>query len=258
MSTENPFDRAELLLGREGLERLRSAKGLIFGVGGVGSWAAEALIRSGLGHLTMVDADSIHPTNVNRQAQATMSNIGQSKTSALRARLLEISPAAEIEAIDRMYDASTQASFDLKGFDFVIDAIDTLPCKTLLLKNALAAGVPVYSSMGAALRFDPTAIRYATIAGTKGCPLAKVLRQNLKREGVDANKILCVYSEEPVATRPLRSSSAGAEAVSRSLAGRCNEGSGLALKSKANGSLAQVTAPFGFALAALAIKNLTE
>jgi tRNA A37 threonylcarbamoyladenosine dehydratase len=182
MSTENPFDRAELLLGREGLERLRSAKGLIFGVGGVGSWAAEALIRSGLGHLTMVDADSIHPTNVNRQAQATMSNIGQSKTSALRARLLEISPAAEIEAIDRMYDASTQASFDLKGFDFVIDAIDTLPCKTLLLKTRSPPGFPSTPLWG-----QPPLRPYrdplnATIAVTKGCPLAKVLRQNLKRK----------------------------------------------------------------------------
>lgn len=241
---EKFLHRAQLLLGDEAMARIASAKVALFGAGGVGSWAAEALARTGVGHITIVDADVICPTNVNRQAQATSLNIGKPKAEELRKRLLEINPEANVTAIMEMYDETTCGKFDLKSFDYVLDAIDTLRCKVLLLKRSLDAGVKVYSSMGAASRLDPTQIRVAPVSATKGCPLARVVRQRMRQEGVDASKIICVYSEEPVCENK------GTDAFG-------SDGSSLsAMKAKINGSLVQATAPFGFALASLVINDL--
>lgn len=248
---DKALHRTQLLLGAEAMARLASLKVVLFGAGGVGSWTAEALVRTGVGALTIVDADLICPTNVNRQAQATSLNVGKPKAEELRKRLLEIAPGAGVEAVMRMYDASTCDGFDLASYDYVLDAIDTLSCKILLLKRALAAGTKVFASMGAASRLDPTRIRVASIAETKGCPLARVVRQGLKKEGVDASKILCVYSEEPVAPNKGSSFCGGSACV-------CPDNGGenlCAMKAKINGSLVQATAPFGFALASLLVND---
>ncbi len=258
MDSLRPFDkgkllhRTQLLLGPEAMERLASARVALFGAGGVGSWAAEALVRTGIGHLTVVDADVICPTNVNRQAQATSLNVGMPKAEELRKRLLEIDPSADIVALKEMYDADTCSKFDLKSFGYVLDAIDTLRCKVLLLERCLEAGVKVYSSMGAASRLDPTRIRISPIAATKGCPLARVVRQRLKQDGVDASKILCVYSEEPVVENKGSSFCGGKACVCPD-----HDGDNLcAMKAKINGSLVQATAPFGFALASMVVNDL--
>lgn len=236
---ERALHRAQLLLGADAMARIASAKVILFGAGGVGSWAAEALVRTGIGHLSIVDADVVCPTNVNRQAQATSLNAGMPKAGELRKRLLDIAPSADIVAKQEMYNADTCGRFDLKSYDYVLDAIDTIDCKILLLRRSLEAGVKVYSSMGAALRLDPTRIRVAPVSATKGCPLARVVRQRLRQEGVDASKITCVYSEEPVAAN---------KGV------RIDESGGL--KSRVNGSLVQSTAPFGFTLAGLVVNDL--
>ena len=249
---EKLLHRTQLLLGPDAMVRLASAKVILFGAGGVGSWTAEALVRTGIGHLTIVDADVICPTNVNRQSQATSLNVGLPKADELRKRLLEIDPSADVVAVKEMYDSDTCAKFDLKAYDYVLDAIDTLRCKVLLLKMSLEADVKVYSSMGAASRLDPTQIRVATIAATKGCPLARVVRQRLKQEGVDASKIICVYSEEPVVENKGSSFCGGKACVCPD-----HDGDNLcAMKAKINGSLVQATAPFGFALASLVVNDI--
>ncbi|MFA6293719.1 MAG: ThiF family adenylyltransferase, partial [Victivallales bacterium] len=143
------FHRTELLLGKDAMKRIQDAKVIIFGVGGVGSWCAEALVRTGVGHLSIVDSDVVCPTNVNRQLQATSHNIGKPKVDELRERLLTINPEADIKAFKVMYDDKTCDQFNLSEYDYVLDAIDTLRSKILLIRLSLEAGVKLYSSMGA-------------------------------------------------------------------------------------------------------------
>ena len=251
-SKDKLLHRSQLLLGSDAMSRIASARVILFGAGGVGSWTAEALVRTGIGHLTIVDADVICPTNVNRQAQANSFNVGMPKADELRKRLLEIDPSADVVSVKEMYDSDTCCKFDLKSYGYVLDAIDTLRCKVLLLKLALESGVKVFSSMGAASRLDPTQIRIASIADTKGCPLARVVRQRLKQDGVDASKIPCVYSEEPVIENKGSSFCGSQECVCPD-----HDGQNLcSMKAKINGSLVQATAPFGFALASLVINDL--
>lgn len=191
------FTRTIQLIGEEGFAALQRVRVILFGVGGVGGWCAETLLRTGIGHLTLVDFDKVDTTNLNRQIVATASNIGQNKVQEMQKRLLEICPEADIQAIDRQYNSDTADSFDLAQYDIVIDAIDMVECKALLLYNATQAGCRVYSSMGAGRKLNPQNIRTAEFWKVQGCPLARALRTRMKKTGLmPAAKIQCVYSEE--------------------------------------------------------------
>ena len=168
-STINSFTRVELLLGRESLERIASKKVILFGIGGVGSWCAEALVRSGVKHLTIVDPDWINASNINRQLPATQNTIGELKVGVLKERLLEINPEAQIEALAKIYTEETSASFDLHNYDYIIDAIDTLTHKAHLLLEASKTDAKVYASMGAGLKMEPTRISITEFWKVKGC-----------------------------------------------------------------------------------------
>ena len=191
------FTRTIQLLGEEGFRALQNARVILFGVGGVGGWCAEALLRTGIGHLTIVDFDKVDTTNLNRQVVATHENIGQSKVLEMQKRLLSIAPEADIQAIECQYNAETADSFDFSQYDIVVDAIDMVECKALLLYRATQAGCKVYSSMGAGRKTDPQRIRTAEFWKVQGCPLARALRTKMKKTGLmPAAKIQCVYSEE--------------------------------------------------------------
>ena len=191
------FTRTIQLLGEEGFRALQNARVILFGVGGVGGWCAEALLRTGIGHLTIVDFDKVDTTNLNRQVVATHENIGQSKVFEMQKRLLSIAPQADIQAIERQYNAATADTFDLAQYDIVVDAIDMVECKALLLYRATQAGCKVYSSMGAGRKTNPQKIRTAEFWKVQGCPLARALRTKMKKANLlPAAKIQCVYSEE--------------------------------------------------------------
>ena len=191
------FTRTIQLLGEEGFRALQNARVILFGVGGVGGWCAEALLRTGIGHLTIVDFDKVDTTNLNRQVVSTHENIGQSKVFEMQKRLLSIAPEADIQAIERQYNADTADTFDLAQYDIVVDAIDMVECKALLLYLATQAGCKVYSSMGAGRKTDPQKIRTAEFWKVQGCPLARALRTKMKKADLlPASKIQCVYSEE--------------------------------------------------------------
>ena len=191
------FTRTIQLLGEEGFRALQDARVILFGVGGVGGWCAEALLRTGIGHLTIVDFDKVDTTNLNRQVVATHDNIGQSKVFEMQKRLLSIAPQADIQAIERQYNAATADTFDLAQYDIVVDAIDMVECKALLLYRATQAGCKVYSSMGAGRKTNPQKIRTAEFWKVQGCPLARALRTKMKKANLlPAAKIQCVYSEE--------------------------------------------------------------
>ena len=191
------FTRTIQLIGEAGFAALQRARVILFGVGGVGGWCAETLLRTGIGHLTLVDFDKVDTTNLNRQIVATAANIGQNKVQEMQKRLLQICPEADVQIIDRQYNSETADSFDLAQYDIVIDAIDMVDCKALLLYNATQAGCRVYSSMGAGRKTDPQKIRTAEFWKVQGCPLARALRTKMKKAGLlPKSKIQCVYSEE--------------------------------------------------------------
>jgi len=189
------FSRTELLLGREGVERLARAHVAVFGLGGVGGYAAEALVRSGVGALDLIDSDRVSLTNLNRQILATHRTLGQYKADAARDRALEINPEARVEARTVFYGPDTAGLFDFALYDYVVDAIDTVTGKLALIERARAAGAPIISCMGAGNKLDPSAFRVADIYETSVCPLARVMRKELKRRGVRRLKV--VYSKEP-------------------------------------------------------------
>ena len=170
------FNRAELLLGSDVMEAVVGTRAIVFGVGGVGSWCAECLVRSGVGKLTIVDSDRVCVTNINRQLMATTKTVGQVKVEVLKKRLLEINPDAEITALQKIYDQETADEFDLNQYDYIIDAIDSLKDKALLILRACQTRAVFFSSMGAALKMDPTQIRVAEFWKVRGCPLGAALR----------------------------------------------------------------------------------
>ncbi len=234
------FRRTELLLGDEAMERLSSKRVIVFGVGGVGSWCAESLIRSGIRHLTIVDSDHVCISNINRQLMATTKTVGQVKVDALKERLLSINPSAEITAIQQIFTAETAESFALDAYDYIIDAIDSLKDKALLI--LLATSLPpsrgdkrvaFFSSMGAALKLDPTRIKTTEFWKVQGDPLARALRKRFKRDGqYPKRKFLCVFSDELLQNqKPIDPNDRG------------------------NGTIAHITAIFGFMLAALVVQD---
>lgn len=224
------FARSEALLGAKTMEALRTRRVIIFGVGGVGSYAAEALVRTGLMHLTIVDDDLVQPSNINRQIPATSLTIGRPKVEALRERLLSIHPEAEITArCERVNDEWLKAN-GLEGYDYLIDAIDSVADKTdLILYASRVRGLKTFSSMGAALRFDPTQVTTGELMTIKGDALAKAVRARMKRiDAKPSKKIRCVYSTEQAQACETR------------------------------GSLMQVTAVFGCTLASLVINDICK
>lgn len=189
------FSRTELLLGREGVERLARARVAVFGLGGVGGYAVEALARSGVGALDLIDSDRVSLTNLNRQILATHGTLGRYKAEAARERVLAINPEAAVNALTVFYGPDTAGAFDFARYDYVVDAIDTVTGKLALIQAAQAAGTPIISCMGAGNKLDASAFRVADIWETSVCPLARVMRRELKRRGVRHLKV--VYSQEP-------------------------------------------------------------
>lgn len=194
----NQFSRTQLLFGTDGMERLYRARVAVFGIGGVGGYTVEALARSGIGMLDLIDDDRICLTNVNRQIFATRKTVGQYKVDVAEQRVLEINPNAAVHTYKAFYAPQTAARFDFTQFDYVVDAIDTVTGKLELVEQAEKAGVPIISCMGAGNKMDPTAFRVADIYETSMCPLARVMRRELRKRGIRRLKV--VYSEEPAMT----------------------------------------------------------
>lgn len=232
------FDRTALLVGDEAMERISGVRVIVFGLGGVGSWAAECLVRTGVGHITLVDSDRVSVSNINRQLPATSETIGLFKTEVTHKRLLAINPEAEVRVFTLFYDADSASAIDLTEYDYIIDAIDSLKDKVLLILNATRSGRKLYSSMGAALKMDPSRIKTGEFRTVKGCPLARALRQRFKRENIyPARKFTCVYSDELLENKGTTSDT-------------CD------YKARINGSLCHITAIFGMMLAGEIIKDI--
>lgn len=196
---EQPFSRTELLLGAEGVKRLRNASVAVFGIGGVGGYVVEALARSGVGRLHLIDHDTVSVSNLNRQIIATVSTIGRYKVDVARERVLDINPEAKVSVYRTFFVPDKAEEFDFAGYDYVVDAIDTVTGKLALIMEAKRVGTPVISSMGAGNKLDASAFEVADIYQTSVCPLAKVMRRELKKRGV--RKLKVVYSrEQPVSS----------------------------------------------------------
>ena len=228
------FRRSELLLGDEVMERIAQKRVIIFGVGGVGSWCAESLVRSGIRQLTIVDSDRVCITNINRQLMATTKTVGQVKVEALKERLLTINPSAEITALQKIFTEESASNFHLEDYDYIIDAIDSLKDKAALILLACQTKARFFSSMGAALKLDPTRIQITEFWKVKGDPLARALRNRFKKEKLfPKRKFQCVYSDELLENKqPIDPDDRG------------------------NGSIVHITAIFGFMLAGLVIKDI--
>ena len=266
------FRRTELLLGDEFMERLSSKSVIIFGVGGVGSWCAESLVRSGIRKLTIVDSDRVCITNINRQLMATTKTVGQVKVDALKERLLTINPSAEITALQQIFTAETAESFQLDTYDYIIDAIDSLKDKALLILMATSLpssrgdkrGAQFFSSMGAALKLDPTKIQVAEFWKVKGDPLARALRNRFKRDKqFPKRKFQCVFSDELLENKG-HNATCGTE---QCMCPKAKNGPGdpnllnhewCSSKAQINGTLAHITAIFGFMLAGLVVQDVVN
>ena len=194
----NQFSRTELIFGHEGMERLYNARVAIFGIGGVGGYTAETLARSGVGELDLIDDDRVCLTNLNRQIFATRKTVGKFKVDVAEERILEINPKAVVHTYKTFYAPNTAEEFDFSQYDYIVDAIDTVTGKLELVEQAVKSGTPIICSMGAGNKVDPTAFRVADISKTSVCPLARVMRRELKKRGIKHLKV--VYSEEPPLT----------------------------------------------------------
>ncbi len=196
----NQFSRTELMLGQEGMKALENARVAVFGIGGVGGYTVEALARSGIGSLDLIDDDKVCLTNINRQIIATRKTVGKYKVDVMKERVLEINPGIEVHTHQCFYSAETADQFDFTQYDYVVDAIDTVSAKIEMILRAQNKNIPIISCMGAGNKLDPTRFEVADIYETSICPLAKVMRRELKKRGVDKLKV--VYSKEP-ARKPL-------------------------------------------------------
>ena len=225
---ENPFERTIQAIGETAFQRLQEVNIILFGVGGVGGWCAEALVRTGVKHLTIVDFDVVNPSNINRQLVATTMNVGLPKVEELKKRLLLINPELHNIALPLRYPCATLDTLDFNQYDYVIDAIDSVADKALLLTRAVQSSAKVFSSMGAGRKVDTSAIRVSTFNKVEGCPLARALRHTLKKMSCDKSQmtnVTCVWSPE--------------------------------LSSNA-GTIAPIVGVFGFTLADLVIKDIVQ
>ena len=229
--SEGFFDRAERMLGKETMDALARLRVAVFGLGGVGSWCVESLVRSGVGHFMLVDSDVVCASNVNRQAMATANTVGRVKAEALAKRLREINPDVDLDVRQRRYCVETASEFDFASFDYVIDAIDSVEDKVLLIRNALASQkTTLFSSMGAAFKMDPFQIRHSAFRKVAGDGLARAMRQRFKKSGgIPERPFECVWSDE--------------RREGQSFERPC-------------GSIVHTTASFGFAIAALVVSDV--
>lgn len=230
---ENQFSRTELLLGTKVMEKLAGVRVAVFGIGGVGGYTVEALVRSGIGEIDLIDSDTVSLTNLNRQIIATKSSIGKYKVDVMQERIMDISPDVKVHVHKCFYLPETKDQFDFSQYDYVVDAVDTVTAKLQIVEEAEAAGVPVISSMGAGNKLDPAAFQVADIYKTSVCPLAKVMRRELKKRGIKKLKVvysqelpvmpdpelLSSYSEETSSTAPQKRSVPGSVAFVPSVAG---------------------------------------
>lgn len=191
---QEKFNRTQRLIGENAMEILKKSNIIVFGIGGVGSYVVEALARSGVGALTLVDNDVISVTNINRQIPATTKTVGKPKSEVMAQRVLEINPDCRVSSINLFYIEETKNEIDLSQYDYVIDAIDTVSAKILLVEECLRLGIPIISSMGTGNKLDPTAFQVSDIHKTSVCPLARVMRHELKKRGI--KKLKVIYSTE--------------------------------------------------------------
>lgn len=258
------FRRSELLVGEDVMERIAQKRVIIFGVGGVGSWCAETLVRSGIRRLTIVDSDRVCITNINRQLMATTKTVGQVKVEALKERLLTINPRAEITALQKIFTQETAEEFALGGYDYIIDAIDSLKDKALLILMACRTEAKLFSSMGAALKMDPTRIKVTEFWKVQGDPLARALRNRFKRDKqFPKHKFQCVYSDELLTNRG-HNATCGTE---HCMCPKAQDGPGdpsllnhewCSSKAQINGTMAHITAIFGFMLGGLVLADIEK
>ena len=260
-TNEGLFQRTELLFGNDKMEEIARKKVIIFGIGGVGSWCAESLIRSGIQHLAIVDSDRVCITNINRQIHATMDTVGEVKTEALKNRLLQINPRAEITSIQKIYNKDNYEIFNLDSYDYIIDAIDSLGNKVHLIRMATRTNAVLLSSMGASLKMDPTQIKVAEFWQVKGCPFGSKIRKYIRKGDLPAKPFLCVYSEELLENRG-SGSSCGTD---KCLCPKIKNGIGdpeledhewCSQKAVINGTVAHITAIYGFTLAGLVMQHI--
>ncbi len=195
---ENIFERTELLYGKKAMEKLKNSRVAVFGIGGVGGYTTEALVRSGVGTIDLIDNDVVNPSNLNRQIIATTKTIGQYKVDAAKRRAMEINPDIKVNTYKTFYMPETSNQFDFTKYDYIVDAIDTVTGKIELVVNAHKANVPIISSMGAGNKIHPAGFEVADIYKTSVCPLARVMRRELKKR--DIKKLKVVYSKEPPVT----------------------------------------------------------
>lgn len=239
--SDDRYSRTRRLLGTEVATRLNEVNVIVFGVGGVGSWCAECLVRTGITHLTIVDVDNVSASNINRQLMATTSTIGQAKVDVLKQRLLDINPEANIIALKKIYTLETASEFGLEQYDYIIDAIDSLKDKAHLILHATSLNAHFYSSMGAALKINPQRIGVSEFWKVHGCPLAKALRNIFKKnKQFPKKKFKCVFSDELLTNK-------GEEEGKEEL---------LFNKVQVNGSLCHITSIFGMTLAGLIIQDI--
>ena len=192
--------RTEMLLGAEGVSRLAAARVAVFGVGGVGGYAAEALARAGVGHIDLIDSDRVAVSNINRQIIATHETIGMYKTEAMRDRIASINPEASVGCYNIFFDEDTKGNFDFSSYDYVIDAIDSLSAKVELIASVKESDIKIISAMGAGNKLDPTMFEVSDISKTTVCPLARAVRTALRKRGINHLKV--VYSKEPPVIPP--------------------------------------------------------
>ena len=256
------WDRTGRLLGDEAMERLARARVIVFGLGGVGSYAVEGLVRSGIGQLTLVDFDEVCVTNLNRQLHATVRTVGKSKAELMAQRCREVNPDCRVEAVAAFYRAETSEQLLQPGWDFVVDAIDNVKAKLHLLNRCVQLGVPVVSSMGAAGRLDPTAIRVDDLSETIMDPFAKDVRKLLRRKyGVDTERrtgITAVYSVEPPRTPVSLTYDAATEGFLCVCPSRENDFHTCDHRTQVNGSVGFVTSVFGMNAAGVVVRRIAH
>ena len=256
------YNRTALLVGADAMKALSEARVIIFGVGGVGSWCAEGLVRSGVKHLTIVDSDRVCITNVNRQLMASPSTVGQVKVEALKERLMQINPKAEIEAVQAIYSPETRDSFRMEEYDYIIDAIDSLKDKADLILRATQTDAVFFSSMGAACKIDPRGIKVAEFWDVRGCPLGAAIRKKFrKNKTLPRHKFLCVYDEEVLENKGKNAACGTEKCMCPKAEGGPGDPSLLnhewcSQKARINGTLAHITAIFGMTLSGLVIEDI--
>lgn len=246
------FSRTELLLGKEAMEKLKNAKVAVFGIGGVGGYVCEALVRSGVGAFDLIDDDKVCLTNLNRQIIATRKTVGKYKTDVMKDRILEINPDARVEVHKCFFLPENADEFPFEEYDYIVDAVDTVTAKISLVMKAQEMNVPIISSMGAGNKLDASQFRVADIYKTKVCPLAKVMRHELKKRGV--KKLKVVYSEEQP-TRPVEDMAISCRTnciCPPGAAHKCTE------RRDIPGSTAFVPSVVGLIIAGEVIKDLTK